>query len=132
TVTVDGTPHNYTFDTVFTSAASMEWLQNSFLFVATGTSSTISFVSDMTGSSFAGAALDNVRVQLASPIADAWSGSAGNVYSGTPFSYPPLGPTICSGPGSNWNAAGSPTSFPLTVSSDGTQGAVVASYNVPV
>jgi choice-of-anchor C domain-containing protein len=70
TVTVDGTPHDYTFDTTGHSPTSMGWTPQSFLFVASGISTTLSFVSDMTGSSFAGAALDNVRVQeinLATP-----------------------------------------------------------------
>jgi choice-of-anchor C domain-containing protein len=64
-VTVDGVTHNYTFDTTGKSGTSMGWVTQSFTYVATGTSSTINFVSDVTasgGSLNAGAALDNVRI----------------------------------------------------------------------
>ena len=107
----------------------MGWISYSFLFVASGTSSTISFVSDMTGSTFAGAALDNVRVQTAGPINDAWTAAAGSFYRGAYSSYSL--PMICSGAGSKWNASSGPFANPLTIASDGTQGTVIASYVAP-
>ena len=75
TVTVaDGTTSNtittqsYTFDRSGhdgSSAANMGWAQRTFTFVATGSTSTINFVSDISpATSFAGAALDNVSITL--------------------------------------------------------------------
>jgi choice-of-anchor C domain-containing protein len=129
-VAVDGAPHSYTFDTTGHSTTSMGWTTQSFVFVANGSSSTLSFASDMTPSTFAGAALDNVRVQAIAAV-DAWTGSGGQVYSGQAVAYPAV-PMICSGPGTNWNEfGGGPFSYPPAVTSDGTLGPVVASYNVP-
>jgi choice-of-anchor C domain-containing protein len=65
TVTVDGVTQNYTFDTTGHTALSMGWVTRSFTFVASGTSATINFVSDVTsagGFLNAGAALDNVQI----------------------------------------------------------------------
>jgi len=39
---------------------------------------------------------------------------------------------ICSGPGTNWNAFGGAFQYPLTDTSDGTIGPVIASYDVPI
>jgi choice-of-anchor C domain-containing protein len=61
TVTVDGVTQNYTFDTTGATGADMGWTTHSFTFVATSTSATINFVSDI-GSGNAGAALDNVSI----------------------------------------------------------------------
>jgi choice-of-anchor C domain-containing protein len=64
-VTVNGVTRNYTFDTTGKTGLNMGWLPQSFTFVASGTSSTINFVSDVTasgGSLNAGAALDNVQI----------------------------------------------------------------------
>ena len=129
TVTVNGTPHNYTFDTTAKSTANMGWISYSFLFVASSSSSTISFVSDMTGSTFAGAALDNVRVQTAGPINDAWTAAAGSFFRGSYASYSL--PMFCSGPNSKWNASSGPFANPMTMTGNGTQGTVVASYLAP-
>jgi choice-of-anchor C domain-containing protein len=62
-VTVAGTTNNYTFDTTGKSAGNMGWVARTFTFTATGSTSTIDFVSDLgaTGT-FAGAALDNVSI----------------------------------------------------------------------
>lgn len=64
TVTVAGVTMSYTFDTTGRSATNMGWTTKTFTFVANGTSATIRFVSDVSGSGFvnAGAALDNVRI----------------------------------------------------------------------
>jgi choice-of-anchor C domain-containing protein len=74
-VTINGVTTNFTFDTTGRGAANMGWTTHSIAFVATGTSSTVNFVSDVSaagGTLNAGAALDNVRVALASgPVATA-------------------------------------------------------------
>ena len=65
TVTVDGVTQNYTFDITGHTANSMGWVTKTFTFVASSTSATINFVSDVTsagGSLNAGAALDNVQI----------------------------------------------------------------------
>jgi choice-of-anchor C domain-containing protein len=70
-VTVAGTTHNYLFDTTGHTSTDMGWLTETFTFVATGTSETINFVSDMTAfaGGFAGAALDNVQItQVTGPV----------------------------------------------------------------
>lgn len=61
TVTVDGVTQSYTFDTTGHNGANMGWTTHTFTFVATSTSATINFVSDI-GSGNAGAALDNVSI----------------------------------------------------------------------
>lgn len=66
-VTINGVTSNLTFDTTGRSANAMGWSSQSINFVATGTSSTVNFVSDVSasgGTLNAGAALDNVRVTL--------------------------------------------------------------------
>lgn len=71
-VTVNGVTSNFTFDTTGRSGAAMGWTRHSITFTATGTSSTIAFVSDVTGTGTnAGAALDNVTItaQGAAPAA---------------------------------------------------------------
>lgn len=64
TVTVDGVTMHYTFDTTGRSPTNMGWTTKTFTFVASGTTATLRFVSDVSASGFinAGAALDNVRV----------------------------------------------------------------------
>lgn len=65
TVTVDGVTMNYTFDITGHTQTSMGWETKTFAFVASGTSATINFVSDVTasgGTLNAGAALDNVQI----------------------------------------------------------------------
>jgi choice-of-anchor C domain-containing protein len=64
-VTVNGVTTNFTFDTTGATGTNMGWVTRSVQFTATGTSSTINFVSDVSasgGTLNAGAALDNVRV----------------------------------------------------------------------
>ena len=64
-VTVNGVTTNVTFDTTGRTGAAMGWTRHSLRFVATGTSSTIAFVSDVRGLggiNNAGAALDNVTI----------------------------------------------------------------------
>jgi len=62
-VTVNGVTSNFTFDTTGRSGAAMGWPRHSLTFTASGTSSTIAFVSDVTGTGTnAGAALDNVTI----------------------------------------------------------------------
>lgn len=62
-VTVNGVTSNFTFDTTGRSGAAMGWTRHSLTFTAAGTSSTIAFVSDVTGTGTnAGAALDNVTI----------------------------------------------------------------------
>lgn len=71
-VTVNGVTSSFTFDTTGRSGAAMGWTRHSITFTATGTSSTIAFVSDVTGTGTnAGAALDNVTItaQGAAPAA---------------------------------------------------------------
>jgi choice-of-anchor C domain-containing protein len=66
-VTVNGVTTNFTFDTTGTSGTNMGWVTRSVQFTATGASATLNFVSDVSpsgGTLNAGAALDNVRVQL--------------------------------------------------------------------
>lgn len=66
-VTINGVTTNFTFDTTGRGLNSMGWTTHTLTFVATGTSSTINFVSDVSGSGGslnAGAALDNVRIGL--------------------------------------------------------------------
>ena len=66
-VTVNGATTNFTFDTTGRSGTNMGWVTRSVQFTATGTSTTLTFVSDVGGGLNAGAALDNVRVV---PLAD--------------------------------------------------------------
>lgn len=64
-VTVNGVTTNFTFDTSASTGATMGWVTRSVQFTATGPSTTIDFVSDVSaagGTLNAGAALDNVRV----------------------------------------------------------------------
>lgn len=63
-VTVNGVTNNYTFDTTGKSQFNMGWTRITFKFVASSTTSTISFVSDTSGLGGinAGAAIDNVIV----------------------------------------------------------------------
>ena len=64
-VTVNGVTTNFTFDSTGRTGAAMGWTRQSLTFVATGTSSTIEFVSDVRGLggfNNAGAALDNVTI----------------------------------------------------------------------
>lgn len=64
-VTINGVTTNYTFDTTGRTGLAMGWTTKTLQFVATGGSSTINFVSDVTasgGSLNAGAALDNVQI----------------------------------------------------------------------
>ena len=66
-VTVNGVTTNFTFDTTGATGTNMGWVTRSVQFTATSTSTTLTFVSDVStlGSGLnAGAALDNVRVQL--------------------------------------------------------------------
>lgn len=67
-VTVAGVTQNYTFNTAGETLANVAsfWVTKSFTFVATGSSSTIAFVSDTTGLGVnAGAVIDNVRISAA-------------------------------------------------------------------
>jgi choice-of-anchor C domain-containing protein len=64
-VTVAGTTNNFTFDITGATLSSMNWTPHQFTFVATGTSETIQFVSDLTGVPSGccyGAALDSVQI----------------------------------------------------------------------
>jgi choice-of-anchor C domain-containing protein len=64
-VTVAGTTNNFTFDITGATLSNMNWTPHQFTFVATGTSETIQFVSDLTGDPSGccyGAALDNVQI----------------------------------------------------------------------
>lgn len=64
-VTINGITTNFTFDTTGRGFLTMGWTTKTLSFVATGTSSTINFVSDVSasgGTLNAGAALDNVRI----------------------------------------------------------------------
>ena len=64
-VTVNGVTNNYTFDTTGKSQFNMGWTRVRFFFVASSTTSTISFVSNVSGLggiNNAGAAIDNVVV----------------------------------------------------------------------
>jgi len=64
-VTINGVTTNFTFDTTGRSALNMGWTTHTLTFVASSTSSTINFVSDVSasgGTLNAGAALDNVRI----------------------------------------------------------------------
>ena len=98
TLTVPGATHGFLFDTTNKSASGMGWLPHARSFVAAGASSTIGFVSDMEGSSFAGAALDNVRVTLLNSPATRWSAIVGTVTNpgqgGSPFPVPGSGGTV--------------------------------------
>jgi len=64
-VTINGVTSNFTFDTTGRSLNAMGWVRQTITFLATGTSSTVNFVSDVSaagGTLNAGAALDNVTV----------------------------------------------------------------------
>lgn len=68
-VTINGVTSNFTFDTTGKSATNMGWVTHTLSFVATASSSTINFVSDVSasgGTLNAGAALDNVQIFAAS------------------------------------------------------------------
>ena len=70
-VTINGVTTNFTFDTTGRSLFAMGWTTKSLTFVASGTSSTINFVSDVSasgGTLNAGAALDNVQIGAASVL----------------------------------------------------------------
>jgi len=70
TVTIGADVHNFTFDTTGESAANFRsrYQTETISYTATGTSTTISFVSDTTGQGFnAGAVIDNVRFGGAAP-----------------------------------------------------------------
>lgn len=76
TVTVAGVTQNYTFDTTGKTASNMGWTTNAFTFVASSTSSTLSFVSNIGFVTNAGAAIDNVSVDpivVAAPIPLDWA-----------------------------------------------------------
>ena len=69
-VTINGVTSNFTFDTTGRSFSNMGWTTHTLTFVATSTSSTIDFVSNVTasgGTLNAGAALDNVRIAIPGP-----------------------------------------------------------------
>lgn len=76
-VTIDGVTTNFTFDTTGSSTFAMGWTTKTITFVATSTSTTIDFVSDVRpsgGTLNAGAALDNVRISTPSaPIPLNWA-----------------------------------------------------------
>lgn len=64
-VTINGVTTNFTFDTTGRGLFAMGWMTQTIQFVAAGSSSTIDFVSDVSGSGGtlnAGAALDNVQI----------------------------------------------------------------------
>jgi choice-of-anchor C domain-containing protein len=64
-VTINGVTQNFTFDTTGKSGSNMGWVTRTLSFTASGASSTINFVSDVTasgGTLNAGAALDNVQI----------------------------------------------------------------------
>ena len=64
-VTINGVTTHFTFDTTGRGLTNMGWTTHTLTFTATGTSSTINFVSDVQGLggvNNAGAALDNVRI----------------------------------------------------------------------
>lgn len=69
-VTVNGVTTNFTFDTTGKSQFNMGWTRHTVNFVASGATSTLSFVSDTTGSGGvnAGAVIDNVQV---APVSNA-------------------------------------------------------------
>lgn len=69
-VTINSVTTNYTFDTTGKSLLNMGWTTKTLTFVASSTSSTINFVSDVTasgGTLNAGAALDNVQITAITP-----------------------------------------------------------------
>ena len=69
-VTINGVTTNFTFDTTGRSQFNMGWTTHTLTFTATGASSTINFVSDVSasgGTLNAGAALDNVRIAPLGP-----------------------------------------------------------------
>ena len=71
-VTINGVTTNFTFDTTGRSALNMGWTTHSVQFTATGASSTIDFVSDVSalgGPLNAGAALDNVQIAPVGAVA---------------------------------------------------------------
>jgi choice-of-anchor C domain-containing protein len=71
-VTINGVTSNFTFDTTGRSALNMGWTTHTITFVANSTSSSINFVSDLSGSGGtlnAGAALDNVRIAAPAAVA---------------------------------------------------------------
>jgi len=66
-VTVNGVTSNFTFDTTGKSQFNMGWVLRSIDFVASGSTSTVNFVSDVTAAGppcNAGAAIAHVRVRL--------------------------------------------------------------------
>jgi hypothetical protein len=67
-VTINGVTTHFDFDTTGKSQFSMGWVRHHVNFVASGPTSTLSFVSDVTASGppcNAGAAIDRVRVRRA-------------------------------------------------------------------
>jgi hypothetical protein len=66
-VTINGVTTNFTFDTAGKNFDNMGWTTHTLTFVASSTTSTINFVSDVTpsgGTLNAGAALDNVQITV--------------------------------------------------------------------
>src|SRR5438876_8576584 len=80
-VTINGVTTNFTFDTTGRSFNNMGWTTHTLTFVATSTTSTINFVSEVIasgGTLNAGAALDNVQITtpgaaVSSPIPLSWT-----------------------------------------------------------
>lgn len=66
-VSAAGQSNNYSFDDTGKSNSNMGWLQETFSFTATGTSSTLEFLSTDNPSGNAGPTLDNVTVTAATP-----------------------------------------------------------------
>ena len=83
-VTVAGNTQSFTFDITGATLSNMNWTPHQFTFVATGTTETIQFVSDLTGDPTAccyGAALDNVQV-VALPDLTVTKTHSGNFFQG--------------------------------------------------
>jgi choice-of-anchor C domain-containing protein len=73
-VTINGVTTNFSFDITGKSATNMGWVQQSLSFVATSSSSSINFVSNVSasgGTLNAGAALDNVQIFAAAAVSPA-------------------------------------------------------------
>jgi choice-of-anchor C domain-containing protein len=65
-VTIDGVTTNFTFDTTGRNRFNLGWVRQKISFVATSSTTTVNFVSDVRpsgGTLNAGAAIDNVRVK---------------------------------------------------------------------
>ena len=73
-VSAGGNQIAFSYDDVSSSKADMKWEQETFDFIATGTSTTLSFASDpLTSNGFYGPALDNVSISSAVPEPAAWA-----------------------------------------------------------